>query len=481
MAMPDFTMRQLIEAGVHFGHKTGRWNPRMSEYIYGERDGTHIIDLTQTAPLLRAALQFVRDTVAGGGRVLFVGTKRQARRPIAETAETGAQYYMNNRWLGGTLTNWKTVSQSIKRLDRIDRTLEKGAEGMTKKERLGLEREQASLQANLGGIRQLTGVPDILFVIDVKKEALAVAEAKKLRIPIVAIVDTNCVPDGIDYVIPGNDDGARAIALYCRLMLEATLDGMSAQLGSAGVDLGAQEGSPAQAEDEGAAKEAGPDGAKPDGDATTAVKVTRTRKSGLGREVAKNVAAKIAAASAKVMGGGGAAEGAKPESADAAPADAKAADAEAPSAEAAAGDAPKPDGAKPDAAADAAAGAGADSADAAPADSKPADAEAPAAEAAADDAPKPDGAKPDAGADSADAAPADAKAVDAEAPAAEAAVSDEPKPDDAKPDAAADAVAETTPDAANDAGSAADADATGGESGDSTEKAESEAKDDAKT
>lgn len=479
MAMPDFTMRQLIEAGVHFGHKTGRWNPRMSEYIYGDRDGTHIIDLTQTAPMFRAALQFVRDTVAGGGRVLFVGTKRQARRPIAETAETGAQYYMNNRWLGGTLTNWKTVSKSIKRLDRIDRTLEKGAEGMTKKERLGLEREQASLQANLGGIRQLTGVPDILFVIDVKKEALAVAEAKKLGIPIVAIVDTNCVPDGIDYVIPGNDDGARAIAFYCRLMLEATLDGMSAQLGSAGVDLGGQEGPPAQAEDEGAAKETGSDGAKPDGDATTAVKVTRTRKSGLGREVAKNVAAKIAAASAKVMGGGDAAEGAKPESAGAAPAGETAADSASTGADS--GDAPKPDGATP--------GAGTDSADAAPVDEKAVDAQAPAAEAAASDAPKQDGAKPDAaadaaagaGADSGDAAPADAKAADAEAPAAEAADNDAPKPDDAKPDAAADAAAETTPDAANDAGSAADADATGGESGDSAEKAESEAKDDAKT
>ena len=465
MAMPDFTMRQLIEAGVHFGHKTGRWNPRMSEYIYGERDGTHIIDLTQTAPMLRVALQFVRDTVAGGGRVLFVGTKRQARRPIAETAETGAQYYMNNRWLGGTLTNWKTVSQSIKRLDRIDRTLEKGAEGMTKKERLGLEREQASLQANLGGIRQLTGVPDILFVIDVKKEALAVAEAKKLRIPIVAIVDTNCVPDGIDYVIPGNDDGARAIALYCGLMLEATLDGMSAQLGSAGVDLGAQEGPPAKAQAEAPAKEAGADAAKPDADDTTAVKVTRTRKSGLGKNVAKNVAAKIAAASAKVMGGGGgAAEEAKPESAGAAPADEKAADAEAPAAAVAASDAAKSDGAKPDAAADAAAGAQTDSADAAPADEKAADAEAPAAQAAASDAPKPDAAA-DAAAgaqtDSADAATADEKAADAEAPAAQAAASD----------------------AAKQSGdeSAADADAAGGESGDSAKKAESEAKDDARS
>ena len=466
MAMPDFNMRQLIEAGVHFGHKTGRWNPRMSEYIYGERDGTHIIDLTQTAPMLQQALQFVRDTVAGGGRVLFVGTKRQARRPIAETAETGAQYYMNNRWLGGTLTNWKTVSQSIKRLDRIDRTLEQGAEGMTKKERLGLEREQASLQANLGGIRQLTGVPDILFVIDVKKEALAVAEAKKLRIPIVAIVDTNCVPDGIDYVIPGNDDGARAIALYCRLMLEATLDGMSAQLGSAGVDLEAQKGPSAQAEAEGAASEAEANAAKPDGDSTTSVKVTRTRKSGLGKDVAKNVAAKIAAASAKMMGGGDAAGGAKPESAgaapagesaadsaatgadstDAAPADAKASEAEAPAADAAGSAAPKPDDAKPDAATDAAAGAEAESAAADEGD----------AEAAAT------------GADSTDAAPADAKASDAEAESA------------AADDGEAEAAAKTAPDAAKDAGTDADSDAAGDESGDSAESAESDGKDDAK-
>ena len=466
MAMPDFNMRQLIEAGVHFGHKTGRWNPRMSEYIYGERDGTHIIDLTQTAPMLQEALQFVRDTVAGGGRVLFVGTKRQARRPIAETAETGAQYYMNNRWLGGTLTNWKTVSQSIKRLDRIDRTLEQGAEGMTKKERLGLEREQASLQANLGGIRQLTGVPDILFVIDVKKEALAVAEAKKLRIPIVAIVDTNCVPDGIDYVIPGNDDGARAIALYCRLMLEATLDGMSAQLGSAGVDLEAQKGPSAQAEAEGAASEAEANAAKPDGDGTTSVKVTRTRKSGLGKDVAKNVAAKIAAASAKMMGGGDAAEGAKPESAgaapagesaadsaasgadstDAAPADAKASEAEAPAADAAESAAPKPDDAKPDAATDAAAGAKAESA-------------------AADDGEAEAAAT---GADSADAAPADAKASDAEAESAAAG------------DGEAEAAAKTAPDAAKDAGTDADSDAAGGEGGDSAKSAESDAKDGAK-
>lgn len=246
MALPEFTMRQLLEAGVHFGHQTQRWNPRMAPYIYGARNGIHIIDLTKTVPMLDQALQVVRDTVAKGGRVLFVGTKRQAAGPIAEAAEKSAQYYMNHRWLGGTLTNWKTVSQSIKRLGEIDEALQGGAEGLTKKERLGLEREQAKLQASLGGIREMGGLPDLLFVIDVKKEALAVAEANKLGIPIVAVVDTNCSPDGIDYVIPGNDDASRAIALYCDLASRAALDGMSAQLGAAGVDLGALEEAPVE-------------------------------------------------------------------------------------------------------------------------------------------------------------------------------------------------------------------------------------------
>ena len=246
MALPEFTMRQLLEAGVHFGHQTQRWNPRMEPYIYGARNGIHIIDLTQTVPMLDQALQAVRDTVAKGGRVLFVGTKRQAAGPIAEAAEKSAQYYMNHRWLGGTLTNWKTVSQSIQRLNQIDEAMESGAEGLTKKERLGMERDQAKLQASLGGIREMGGVPDLLFVIDVKKEALAIAEANKLGIPVVAVVDTNCSPDGVDYVIPGNDDAARAIALYCDLAARAALDGMSAQLGAAGVDLGALEEAPAE-------------------------------------------------------------------------------------------------------------------------------------------------------------------------------------------------------------------------------------------
>ena len=241
MALPEFSMRQLLEAGVHYGHQTQRWNPRMSEYIYGDRNGIHIVDLTQTVPMLDQALKAVRDTVAKGGRVLFVGTKRQAQKAIADAAEKSAQFYMNHRWLGGTLTNWKTVSQSISRLKAIDETMAQGAEGLTKKERLQLEREQTKLQASLGGIREMGGLPDLLFVIDVNKEDLAIAEAKKLGIPVVAIVDTNCSPKGVDYIIPGNDDAARAIALYCDLASRAALDGMTAQMGAAGVDLGALE------------------------------------------------------------------------------------------------------------------------------------------------------------------------------------------------------------------------------------------------
>ncbi len=241
MALPEFSMRQLLEAGVHFGHQTARWNPRMGPYIYGARNGIHIVDLTQTVPMLEEALRVVRETVAKGGRILFVGTKRQAQKSIAEAAERSAQFYMNHRWLGGTLTNWKTVSQSIARLKAIDEAAERGFEGLTKKERLGMEREQAKLQASLGGIREMGGVPDLLFVIDVNKEDLAIQEAQKLGIPVVAIVDTNCSPKGVDYVIPGNDDAARAIQLYCDLVARAALEGMSTQLGNAGVDIGAME------------------------------------------------------------------------------------------------------------------------------------------------------------------------------------------------------------------------------------------------
>ena len=241
MALPEFTMRQLLEAGVHFGHQTARWNPRMGEYIYGARNGIHILDLTQTVPMLEKALQVIRDTVARGGRILFVGTKRQAQASIAEAAEKSAQFYMNHRWLGGTLTNWQTVSKSINRLKEIDVMAGRGFEGLTKKERLQFEREQGKLQASLGGIREMGGVPDLIFIIDVNKEDLAILEAQKLGIPVVAVVDTNSSPKGVDYMIPGNDDAARAIQLYCDLAARAALDGMSAQLGEAGVDMGAME------------------------------------------------------------------------------------------------------------------------------------------------------------------------------------------------------------------------------------------------
>ena len=246
MALPEFSMRQLLEAGVHYGHQTQRWNPRMAPYIYGDRNGIHILDLTQTVPMLEQALKVIRDTVAKGGRVLFVGTKRQAQKSVADAAEKSAQFYMNHRWLGGTLTNWKTVSQSINRLKAIDETMAHGAEGLTKKERLQLEREQSKLQASLGGIREMGGLPDLLFVIDVNKEDLAILEAKKLGIPVVAVVDTNTSPEGVDYIIPGNDDAARAIALYCDLASRAALDGMTAQMGASGVDLGALAETPAE-------------------------------------------------------------------------------------------------------------------------------------------------------------------------------------------------------------------------------------------
>ena len=225
MALPEFTMRQLLEAGVHFGHQTARWNPKMQNHIYGSRNGIHIMDLTQTVPMLAEALQVIRDTVAKGGRVLFVGTKRQAQKPVADAAERCAQFYMNHRWLGGTLTNWQTVSQSINRLKAIDEASENGFAGLTKKERLGMEREQGKLQASLGGIREMGGVPDLLFVIDVNKEDLAILEAKKLGIPVIAIVDTNCSPDGVDYIIPGNDDSAKAVALYARGIADAIIEG----------------------------------------------------------------------------------------------------------------------------------------------------------------------------------------------------------------------------------------------------------------
>ncbi len=240
MALPEFSMRQLLEAGVHFGHQTHRWNPKMGQFIYGDRNGIHILDLTQTVPMLDAALVAIRDTVARGGRILFVGTKRQAQQALAEAAEMCAQYYMNHRWLGGTLTNWKTVSGSISRLKKLDEMLEGDGAGFTKKERLNLEREREKLNASLGGIREMGGLPDMLFIIDTNKEDLAILEAKKLGIPVVAVLDSNSDPEGVTYPIPGNDDAARAIALYCDLAARAALDGMAANLGTQ-IDLGEME------------------------------------------------------------------------------------------------------------------------------------------------------------------------------------------------------------------------------------------------
>jgi small subunit ribosomal protein S2 len=247
MALPEFSMRQLLEAGVHFGHQTHRWNPKMQSYIFGDRNGIHIIDLSQTVPLLHQALVKVRDVVAGGGRILFVGTKRQAQTPMAEAAGRCAQYYMNTRWLGGTLTNWATISNSISRLKEMEELLSGGAMGLTKKEQLNLTRGCAKLEASLGGIREMGGLPDLIFVVDVKKEAIAIQEAKKLGIPVVAVVDTNCSPDNIDIVIPGNDDASRAIALYCNLVADAVLDGIGESQAALGVDLGAMEDVPVEA------------------------------------------------------------------------------------------------------------------------------------------------------------------------------------------------------------------------------------------
>ena len=241
MALPEFSMRTLLEAGAHFGHQTHRWNPKMDRYIFGSRSNIHIIDLSQTMPLLHQALVAVRDVAAKGGRVLFVGTKRQAAGPVAEAATRCAQYYMNNRWLGGTLTNWRTVSGSIARLRELETVLATGGEGRVKKELLTLQREKDKLELSLGGIKDMGSIPDIMFVIDTNKEAIAIQEARKLNIPIIAILDTNSDPDGITYPVPGNDDAARAIQTYCDLIADAVLDGLAAGASASGIDLGASE------------------------------------------------------------------------------------------------------------------------------------------------------------------------------------------------------------------------------------------------
>ncbi len=246
MTLPAFNMRQLLEAGVHFGHQSHRWNPKMAPFIYGARNNIHIVDLTQTTPMLHQALVKISDTVAGGGRVLFVATKRQASDAIADSAKRSAQYYINHRWLGGTLTNWKTISQSIRRLRQLDEILA-DPQGRTKKEVLNITRERDKLNQALGGIKDMGGTPDLLFVIDTNKESIAIKEARKLKIPIVAVVDTNCDPDGIDFPVPGNDDAGRAITLYCELVARAALDGLERSQSAAGVDVGAAEAPPTEA------------------------------------------------------------------------------------------------------------------------------------------------------------------------------------------------------------------------------------------
>lgn len=246
MSLPQFSMRQLLEAGVHFGHQTHRWNPRMGPYIYGDRNKIHIIDLSKSVPLFNRALKEVRDVVSGGGRVLFVGTKRQAAPIVADAARRSGQYFINHRWLGGMLTNWRTISHSIKRLKELDEQLEAGAAGFTKKELLQLTRQRDKLELSLGGIRDMGGLPDLLFVIDTNREEIAIQEANRLGIPVIAIVDTNSNPEGVAFPIPGNDDATRAIKLYCDLVALSVLDGISEQLGSSGADIGAMEELPVQ-------------------------------------------------------------------------------------------------------------------------------------------------------------------------------------------------------------------------------------------
>ena len=271
MAMPEFTMRQLLEAGVHFGHHTKRWNPKMSPYIFGVRNGIHIIDLQQTMPMLYAALSAIREVTAAGGRILFVGTKRQASELIADAAGRCGQYFVNHRWLGGTLTNWKTITASIQRLRDLDETLDTEESGLTKKELLGLTREREKLQRALGGIKEMGGLPDILFVVDTNKESIAIKEAKKLNIPVVGIIDSNSDPDGISYAIPGNDDAIRSIALYCDLVSRAVLDGLQQEAIASGSDIGESEEAPiedlpgdVEAKGEGEASEAEGEGEAPE-------------------------------------------------------------------------------------------------------------------------------------------------------------------------------------------------------------------------
>ena len=245
-AAPDFTMRQLLEAGVHFGHHTRRWNPKMEPFLFGVRNGVHIIDLQQTVPMLAAALNAVTEVTARGGRVLFVGTKRQASEVVADAASRCGQYYVNHRWLGGTLTNWKTITASIRRLRELDELLSEEHVGLTKKELLGRTRERDKLQRALGGIKEMGGLPDILFVIDTNKESIAIQEAIKLNIPVVAVIDSNSDPKGITFPIPGNDDAIRSISLYCELVSRSVLGGLQKEALAAGDDVGESEDAPVE-------------------------------------------------------------------------------------------------------------------------------------------------------------------------------------------------------------------------------------------
>ena len=284
--LPSFSMRQMIEAGCHFGHNTRRWNPKMKSYLFGVRDGVHIIDLQQSVPLLQRAMQAVHDVTAAGGRVLFVGTKRQAQDIVKEYAERCGQYYVNHRWLGGTLTNWKTVSHSIKRLKDLEVRLANTEQlaGLTKKEQLTLARDQEKLNRSLGGIKDMGGLPDILFVIDTNKEAIAVAEARVLNIPVVAVLDSNSDPAGITYPIPGNDDAIRAIKLYCELVANTVLTGIKDEMKSSGVDIGEAEAAPAEALP-------GAEGGEEGADGKTQVVVKKSRSKNRGPKKAEGAAA----------------------------------------------------------------------------------------------------------------------------------------------------------------------------------------------
>ena len=247
MTAPVVTMQQLLEAGSHFGHQTHRWNPRMKPYIFGARNGVHIIDLSQSVPLFSRALEFVKATTQRGGKVLFVGTKRQASEPIAEAAASCGQHYVNHRWLGGMLTNWKTISNSIKRFKSLEEQLSGDTAGLTKKEVLQLTRERDKLEKSLGGIRDMGGLPDVMFVIDTNKEDLAIKEANVLGIPVIAILDSNSDPSGIAFPVPGNDDASRAIRLYCDAIAAAANAGRGEEVAGSGIDVGALENPPAEA------------------------------------------------------------------------------------------------------------------------------------------------------------------------------------------------------------------------------------------